>query len=187
LKETSRRSFLSMTGCAMGALGLGAAGWVAIDSMNPAEDTLAQNITYAELKSILPGQRAFVAWRRMPVFIYRRTKQDISEVRSEDWRILRHPQSDESRVKQGYDEWLLVVGLCTYDGMFLFGNKPTDPQSYWYPGGWFCSRCLSAYDKSGRVRYGPATINLVVPPYKFISDDQVMIGAQPAISVFTVR
>ena len=84
------------------------------------------------------------------------------------------PATDASRVKSGHDQWLVVVGICTHLGCVPLGNKPTDPRGEW--GGWFCPCHGSQYDTSGRVRHGPAPLNLAVPPYGFVSDSKIKIG-----------
>ena len=165
----------------MGTIAFGAAGWVAIDSMNPAADTLARDITRVELKSIPLGKRSVAVWRQLPVFIFHRTEEDIVQVRQESLYGLRNPESDDVRVLKGYEEWLLVLGVCTRLGCVLRGNNPSDPKSNHDWGGWFCPCCGSAYDKSGRVRYGPAPRNLIIPPYRIVDDTYIMVGARPVI------
>lgn len=176
-KETTRRSFLSLTAYAMGAFGIGAAAWALIDSMNPAADAWAR-VTDVNLKSIQPGQRTMVVWEGKPIFIFHRTKDDIREVRAEDWWHLRDRQRDEDRVQEGHDEWLVVIGVCTHLGCIVKGNRSMEPRGGW--GGWLCPCCGSSYDKSGRVRVGPAPKNLHVPIYSFLTDDLIRLGGRPA-------
>ncbi len=181
-KKPSRRNFLSVTAYAMGVIGVGAAGWALIDYMNPAADTFEKTLTYVDLRSIKPGKRVTVVWRRQPVFIYRRTEEDIRQIRAEDWHSLRVPQSDESRVHKGHDEWLLVIGVCTHLGCVLMGNKEGQLQGRW--DGWLCPCCSSSFDRSGRVRNGPAPKNLYVPDYYFDTDSDLIIGAKPATGIY---
>ena len=176
-KPQNRRSFLTYTAYAMGAIAVSASGLVMIDSMNPAADVWARDITNVDLKNIKPGQRVVVAWRRMPIFIYHRTKEDIAEARSVDWRTLRDPQSDEERVLKGHENWLVVIGLCSLNGLVLFGNSEGQPRGE--KGGWKCWHCLSAFDKSGRVYYGPVSKNLGIPAYSFMEDGSLRIGGKP--------
>lgn len=163
----SRRNFITLLGGAMGLFAAGGAAWVLIDSMNPAADTLAE-VSRADLSHIKPGERITVVWQGLPVFICQRTEKELKEIRAEDWHKLRDPQSDESRVRKGYDEWLVVVGVCTHLGCVLKGSKPMEPRGQY--GGWLCPCCGSSYDKSGRARKGPAPKNLRVPNYIFWSD-----------------
>lgn len=171
-QEPTRRDFLTLTATAMGVLGVGAGSWVLVDSLNPAADTLAKT-KIIDLVSIKPGQRAFEVSHGQLLFIYRRTQEDIQQLRAEDWRKLRYPESDESRVKDGHDEWLVVFGFCTRVGCVLLGNREDQPRGYW--GGWMCPCCGSRYDKSGRVRQGPAPKNLIVPNYEFVTDTRIRI------------
>ncbi|MEZ0223928.1 MAG: ubiquinol-cytochrome c reductase iron-sulfur subunit [Alphaproteobacteria bacterium] len=182
-ENPDRRKFLYLMAGAMGVFAAGGAAWVLIDSMNPAADTLAE-ASWADLRDIKPGERVTVAWHGLPVFICRRTEAEIKEIRAEDWNKLRYPQSDESRVRKGHDEWLVVFGVCTWwHGCVLKGNKPNEPAGRW--DGWQCPCCGSSYDRSGRVRNGPATKNLIVPNYVFFSDK--LIQYQPSWSPMSAR
>lgn len=172
--EPSRRDFLSLTACAMGLIAAGAAGWVAIDSLNPAADTIAGHGIYFDLSAIKPGERALRHWHgKNAFFIYRRTPEELKEIRAENWCCLRDPESDQSRVKQGHDEWLLVVNLCTYRFCPLYIDRMFTAVGAW--GGWQCACCGSAFDKSGRVRSGPAPRNLYIPSYTFESDTLIRV------------
>jgi ubiquinol-cytochrome c reductase iron-sulfur subunit len=71
-------------------------------------------------------------------------------------------------------EWLIVVGVCTHLGCVPLGQSPSDPRGQF--GGWFCPCHGSQYDTSGRIRLGPAPLNLAVPEYAFESDTLVKIG-----------
>jgi len=168
----SRRDFLGLTAGAMGVWAVGASAWVMIDSMNPAADTIASSNVYFDLKGIQPGQRVmkafFIIGYVSPVFIYRRPDAELKEIRAEDWRGLRDPQSDEERVKKGHDEWLVVIGICPVRGCIPMGTKSGQPRGRW--GGWFCPCCGAHYDRSGRARSFPALKNLEVPDYKFETD-----------------
>ena len=113
-----------------------------------------------------------VKWRGKPVFIRRRTENEINESRQVDINSLRDPQADEERVQK--DEWLVVMGVCTHLGCVPLGQKTGDGKGDY--GGWFCPCHGSHYDISGRIRKGPAPENLEVPPYSFISDNVIKIG-----------
>lgn len=176
-EQPNRRSFLTYMAYAMGGIAVGSSGLVMIDSMNPAADVWERDIANVDLRNIRPGQRSVVFWRRMPIFIYHRTKEDIAEVRAVDWHTLRDPQSDEERVLKGHEDWLVVVGLCSLNGLVLFGNREGQPRGE--QGGWKCWHCLSSFDKSGRVYYGPVSKNLIVPDYSFMADGSLRIGGKP--------
>lgn len=168
----TRRDFLMLATAAFGAVGVGAAVWPLIDSMNPAADVLAVSTTEVNLEPIEEGQRITVTWRGSPVFISRRTRKEIEAARAAKLSDLIDPETDEARVKKA--EWLVVVGVCTHLGCIPLGQKPTDPHGEY--GGWFCPCHGSHYDTSGRIRKGPAPKNLVVPVYTFATDKTVRIG-----------
>src|SRR6266699_585054 len=170
--ETSRRDFLTLTAAALGGIGAASALWPFIASMNPAKDTLAQATAEVDLAPVQVGQRLTVVWRGKPVFIDHRPKEEIEKAEQVSVADLRDPQSDADRVKK--PEWLVVVGICTHLGCIPLGQKPTDDRGPY--GGWFCPCHGSVYDTSGRIRQGPAPLNLIVPPYEFTSDTAIKIG-----------
>ncbi len=172
VEEPSRRDFLYLATLAGGA-GLGLAFvWPLIDSMNPAADVLALSTVEVDLGPIEVGQAITVKWRGKPVFIRRRTAEEIAQARADDGAELPDPQSDAQRVKR--PEWLIMVGVCTHLGCIPLGQKTGDPKGEF--GGWFCPCHGSHYDTSGRIRKGPAPENLPVPNYTFLDDNLVRIG-----------
>lgn len=170
--DESRRDFLFLAAGAFAAVGGAAAIWPFVDSMNPSADVLALSTTEVDVSAIEVGQRVTVKWRGKPVFIDRRTPNQIEEARNVDISELRDPQTDEERVKKA--EWLIVVGVCTHLGCIPLGQKQGQERGDW--GGWFCPCHASHYDTSGRIRKGPAPENLPVPDYEFLSETQVLIG-----------
>jgi ubiquinol-cytochrome c reductase iron-sulfur subunit len=174
--KKTRRDFLMLATGAMGAVGATSLIWPFIDSMNPAADVLSQATVDVELKSIQPGQAITVMWQGKPIFIRRRTPEELKQVRSVQKSDLIDPQFDQERVKKGKDEWLVVIGVCTHLGCVPVGQKPTDNRGHY--GGWFCPCHGSEYDASGRVRHGPAPKNLTVPPYVFLSETTIRIGQE---------
>ena len=171
-KDKSRRDFIVVATYSMGAVGAGAAIWPIINQMNPAADTLALASTEVNISSLEEGQALTIKWRGKPVFIRRRTQEEIVESRNVSIDSLRDPQKDEERVQK--DEWLIVLGVCTHLGCVPLGQKASDIKGEY--GGWFCPCHGSHYDSSGRIRKGPAPQNLEIPPYNFISDSIVKIG-----------
>lgn len=167
-----RRDFLYLATGAMAAVGAAAALWPFIDQLNPSADVLSRGTTEVDISSMEPGQRITVKWRGQPVFIDRRTEKTVELVRSERLTDLKDPQLDAERVI--FDEWLIVVGVCTHLGCIPLGQAAGSERGGW--GGWFCPCHGSHYDQSGRIRKGPAPKNLVVPHYEFISDTNVRIG-----------
>ena len=140
--------------------------------MNPAEDTLALGSIEVDLSAISVGQSLTVKWRGKPVFIRRRTQEEISEAKSVDIALLPDPANDIDRVQK--DEWLVLEGVCTHLGCVPLGQKMSDTKGEY--NGWFCPCHGSHYDSSGRIRKGPAPDNLAVPPYAFISETVIKIG-----------
>jgi ubiquinol-cytochrome c reductase iron-sulfur subunit len=170
--HTSRRDFIYMTAGAMAAVGVGAVAWPAIQSMNPAADTLAMATTEVDLSKIEAGQAQTVMWRGKPVFVRRRTPEEIAKAEADDAAEMVDKQTDADRAQR--KEWLIVVGVCTHLGCVPVGQKMTENRGEY--GGWFCPCHGSHYDTSGRIRKGPAPKNLEVPQYTFVSDTLLRIG-----------
>ncbi len=168
----TRRDFLTIATVCVGAVGTAAVVWPFINTMNPSADVLALASTEVDLSAIEVGQSITVTWRGKPVFIRRRTAEEISAAESVDVAELPDPQADKDRVKK--PEWLILVGVCTHLGCVPLGQKVTDPRGDW--GGWFCPCHGSHYDTSGRIRKGPAPANLTVPVYSFLDDNRIFIG-----------
>lgn len=172
--DEGRRDFLYMATGAMGAVGTAAAVWPFVATLSPAADTLALSSTEVDLTSIETGQSITVVWRGKPTFIRRRTADEIAAARSIDLDDLPDPAADATRVKDGKDAWLVLVGVCTHLGCIPLGQKSGDSRGEY--GGWFCPCHGSHYDTSGRIRKGPAPANLEVPPYEFLTDTRIKIG-----------
>jgi ubiquinol-cytochrome c reductase iron-sulfur subunit len=171
-EEGTRRDFLYLLTGATVAVGTAALIWPLIDSMNPSADVLALGSIEVDLAGIEQGMRITAKWRGKPVFIDHRPPKEIEAARAVDVNSLRDPQTDAQRVIK--PEWLVVIGICTHLGCVPLGQGAGDPRGQF--GGWFCPCHGSVYDTSGRIRQGPAPLNLVVPPYKFTSDNVVQIG-----------
>jgi len=169
-----RRDFLKLAAGSFAAVGAAVMVWPFVHSMNPSQDVLALSSTDVELGPIAEGQAVTVMWRGKPVFVRRRTAQEIQEARAVNVGELRDPATDQSRVKPGKDQWLIVVGVCTHLGCVPLGQKPTDARGDY--GGWFCPCHGSHYDTAGRIRRGPAPLNLAVPAYTFTSDTRIRVG-----------
>ena len=164
----TRRDFIYVASATMAAVGAAAAVWPLIDQMNPSADTLALKEIDVDLASIALGQQITVEWQKKPVFIRRRTPEEIKEAEDTPLDELKDPQADSARVQK--PEWLIVVAICTHLGCIPSKDMKGDY------GGWLCPCHGSQYDTSGRIRRGPAPANLAVPPYKFLSDTKVQIG-----------
>ncbi len=172
VKNNKRRSFLQLSTISLGAIGTAGFIWPFLKSMNPAEDTLALGSTEVNIADVEEGQGITVKWRGKPVFIRKRTQEEISEAKAVKLEDLKDPAIDDDRVKK--DEWLVLVGICTHLGCVPLGQKITDMKGEY--NGWYCPCHGSHYDSSGRIRKGPAPTNLAVPPYSFINDTTIKIG-----------
>lgn len=166
---TTRRDFLYIATGAVGAVGVAGMVWPFISQLQPDATVLALSSTEVDLSPIAEGQIVTVQWRGKPVFISHRTPKEIEAAQNTPLSELKDPQPDQDRVKKGKDEWLVVIGICTHLGCVPLGHQ--GPYN-----GWFCPCHGSVYDTSGRIRQGPAPLNLALPPYNFITDSKIMIG-----------
>jgi ubiquinol-cytochrome c reductase iron-sulfur subunit len=167
--EESRRDFLIMATGAVGAVGVAGAVWPFVRSWSPSADVLAQATTEVEIGSIQEGQMVTVPWQGKPVFVLHRNAQQIEAARKADADgSMRDPQKDADRTKK--PEWLVVLASCTHLGCVPQGIGTGDF------GGFLCPCHGSHYDTSGRIRQGPAPLNLAVPHHEFKSDTTLVIG-----------
>lgn len=171
-KDENKRDFLQLTATAFGAVGVGVVAWPFVHSLNPAQDTLALSSIEVDLSPIQTGQAITVMWRGKPVFIRKRTEDEIAEAADVEIDTLIDKETDTDRVQK--PEWLVMVGICTHLGCVPVGQKTGEVKGDY--NGWFCPCHGSHYDSSGRIRKGPAPKNLAVPPYEFISDTRIKIG-----------
>lgn len=172
--NVTRRDFLLVASQTAAAVGGVIVLWPFIDQMNPAADMLALREVEFDLSAVQPGQIVTTEWQKKPVFIRRRTPEEIKAAEDTQLSDLKDPQADKDRVQR--PEWLILVATCTH-----LGCIPSNLFKGDY-GGWLCPCHGSHYDTSGRIRKGPAPRNLAVPPYQFVSDTKVVIGAEPKAS-----
>ncbi len=170
--DGNRRDFLLNATIGVSAVGTLAAIWPFIDFLSPSADVLALATTEVDISGVDLGMAITIQWQGKPVFVRHRTAEEIETAVADDAAELRDPQADADRVQN--PDWLIVIGICTHLGCIPQGQKPGEPRGEW--GGWFCPCHGSHYDTSGRIRKGPAPLNLAVPPYEFLSDDTVKIG-----------
>ena len=166
-EKTTRRDFIYTLPATLGAVGAGATIWPIVTQMNPDSSVKALSSIEVDISKIEKGKEITVMWRGKPVFIKRRTPEEVKSAESINIKDLKHPEDDKIRVKKS--EWLVVIGICTHLGCVPINGKG----EY---GGWFCPCHGSHYDTSGRIRKGPAPTNLEVPSYKFIDDNRIVIG-----------
>ena len=166
-EEPNRRDFLYLATGAFAAIGAANIVWPLIDQMNPDASVKALSSIEVDLSAIESGQSITVTWRGKPVFIRRRTQDEVGVAREVSVVDLPDPENDADRVVK--DEWLVMVGICTHLGCVPLGQAGDF-------NGWFCPCHGSHYDTSGRIRKGPAPKNLEIPPYDFVGDTRIKIG-----------
>ena len=178
-EEVTRRDFIHIAAIGATAVGGAAVAWPLIDQMNPDQSVLALASIEVDLSPIQVGQAVKVMWRGKPVFIRRRTPEEIVEADGVPLNDLPDPQTDDERVQSNSDgalakEWLVLVGVCTHLGCVPLGTASGEAKGEY--GGWYCPCHGSHYDTSGRIRKGPAPANLEVPEYAFLTNTRIKVG-----------
>lgn len=138
-----------------------------VASMSASADVLALAFAEFDLSSLDVGQTITVKWRGKPVFIRRRSAAEIAKEEAVPMEQLRDQEQDADRTLK--QEYVVVLGICPHLGCVPVSNAGDF-------GGWFCPCHGSHYDTNGRIRKGPAPLNLEVPPYKFIDDNTILMG-----------
>jgi ubiquinol-cytochrome c reductase iron-sulfur subunit len=168
--EPTRRDFLFIATGMVAAVGAATTVWPFVQTLAPDAATVAAGAPIeVDLGPIAEGQIVKVFWRGKLIFVRHRTPEEIKAAEDVNVAQLRDPQADSARVKPGKEPWLIVYGNCTHLGCVPLGHQ--GPYE-----GWFCPCHGSIFDTSGRVRGGPAPINLPIPPYTFVSDSKIRIG-----------
>ena len=179
--EGTRRDFLFYATAGAGAIATGAAAWPLINQMNPSADVQALSSIMVDVSGIETGTQLTVKWLGKPVFIRRRTPEEIEAGRAvglgdlidqsaENENRPGEPATDENRTLDEAGEWLVMIGVCTHLGCVPIGDGAGDF------GGWFCPCHGSHYDTAGRIRRGPAPRNLEVPVASFVDDATLQLG-----------
>ncbi len=180
--DANRRDILYIATAGFGAVTAGAVVWPLIDQMNPSADVLALASIEVDVGGVEPGTQITVKWRGKPVFIRRRTEAEIAEARGVPMDELKDQfaqndnlpsdtdADDANRSLDSDGEWLVMMGVCTHLGCVPLGDGAGNF------GGWFCPCHGSHYDTSGRIRQGPAPLNLPVPMAAFVSDTVIKLG-----------
>ena len=180
-KSGTRRDFLYYATAGAGAVVAGAAVWPLVNQMNPSADVQALASIYVDISGVEPGTQLTVKWLGKPVFIRRRTPEEIEAARAVDVTTLPDQMaengnigadadaSDQNRALDATGEWLVMVGVCTHLGCVPLGDAGDF-------GGWFCPCHGSHYDTAGRVRRGPAPRNLPVPLAVFENETTLKLG-----------
>lgn len=177
----TRRDFLYYATAGAGAVATGAAVWPLVNQMNPSADVQALSSIFVDVSGVEVGTQLTVKWLGKPVFIRRRTPEEIEAARAVALTDLVDPladnankpdadASDQNRTLDEAGEWLVMMGVCTHLGCVPLGDGAGEF------GGWFCPCHGSHYDTSGRIRKGPAPRNLPVPVAAFEDESTIKLG-----------
>ena len=169
-----RRDFLNIAAVSFAGVGAGAVVIPLVAQMAPDADVRALASIEVDTASLEPGQGVIASWRKQPVFIRRLTEQEMAEADAVPVSSLRDPQSLADRTQEGHRDMLIQLGVCTHLGCVPLGIKPGENKGDY--DGYFCPCHGSHYDSAGRIRRGPAPLNLQVPEYAFTTDTVVTIG-----------
>jgi len=145
-----------------------------VSQMAPSADVLAQSTTEVDVSAIQPGQAIKVMFRKQPLFVRRLTADEIKLANEVDISSLRDPQTLTERTKEGHEDMLVTMGVCTHLGCVPLGAAEGENKGEY--GGYFCPCHGSHYDTAARIRKGPAPLNLVVPEYSFKTDAVIRVG-----------
>lgn len=177
----TRRDFLFYATAGAGAVATGAAVWPLINQMNPSADVQALASIFVDVSAVEVGTQLTVKWLGKPVFIRRRTEEEIAagravaltdlvDAKAENANKPDADALDANRTLDEAGEWLVMVGVCTHLGCVPIGDGSGDF------GGWFCPCHGSHYDTAGRIRKGPAPRNLAVPIAAFEDESTLKLG-----------
>lgn len=186
--EEDRRQLLAILIAIMAGFGIAASSIPFLASLQPTAETLAQanDAVEVNLTHLVPGESMVVAWQNKPIWIIRRTQAMLdnlsnihSLLRDPDSLIEQQPSYARNEYRSLNPEYLIVIGLCTHLGCSPQFKPPGELNRKW-PGGLYCPCHGSKFDLAGRVMKGvAASINLKVPPYRFINAHTVLIGENP--------
>ncbi|KAG5307219.1 UCRI protein, partial [Acromyrmex insinuator] len=137
-----------------------------VGMLSPTADVLAMSKIEIKLDNIPEGKSAIFKWRGKPLFVRHRIDSEIATENKVNVGSLRDPEEDSARVKD--PKWLVIIGVCTHLGCVPIANAGDF-------GGYYCPCHGSHYDASGRIRKGPAPLNLEVPPYEFTEGGSMLV------------
>jgi ubiquinol-cytochrome c reductase iron-sulfur subunit len=188
--DSSKRTWLIASGCA-GAVGGVATAVPFVSTFQPSERAKAAGAAVeVDISALKPGEKVTVEWRGKPVWIIKRTPEQLAELPKLDGQLadpksLRNPdeltpQYARNEGRSIKSDVLVVVGICTHLGCspvdkFQPGAQPSLPTDW--AGGFLCPCHGSTFDMAGRVyKNKPAPDNLEVPPHMYLSDSRLLIG-----------
>jgi ubiquinol-cytochrome c reductase iron-sulfur subunit len=172
--DVRRRDFIHIAAVSFAGMGAAAVVLPLVSQMGPSADVLAMASIEVDVSAIDKGQAIKTSWRKQPVFIRNLTGDEVKAANKVAIGSLRDPQTLEERTKPGKENWLITMGVCTHLGCVPLGAASGEVKGEF--GGYFCPCHGSHYDTAGRIRKGPAPLNLQVPEFAFISDTVVKIG-----------
>ena len=188
--DGGKRTWIIASSCA-GAVGAGFLAVPFVRGFEPSERARSAGAAVeADISALRPGEKMTVEWRGKPVWIVRRTPEQLAELpkldakladpKSERTAFAATPEYARNEARAIKPEYLVVVGICSHLGCspsdkFTPGPQPSLPSDW--EGGFLCPCHGSMFDMSGRVfKNMPAPDNLEVPPYQFLSDSRLLIG-----------
>ena len=169
-----RRDFINIAAVSVAGVGAASVLFPLISQMSPSADVLAESSTEIDVSQIQPGQAIKAVFRKQPVFIRNLTTAEIAAANKVDANTLRDAQTLAERTKEGHENLLVTMGVCTHLGCVPLGAGEGEVKGEY--GGYFCPCHGSHYDTAGRIRKGPAPTNLEVPEYAFTTDTVIKIG-----------
>ncbi len=187
--DNSKRTWMIATGCA-GAVGGVAVAVPFVKTFSPSERALAAGAAVeVDIGALKPGEKLTVEWRGKPVWIVRRTPEQLEalkkttpQVADPDSKRTAYPTPDyaKNEYRSIKPEYFVAVGICSHLGCspsdkFQTGAQPSLPDDW--NGGFLCPCHGSTFDMAGRVfKNKPAPDNLEVPPHMYLSDTKLLIG-----------
>ena len=169
-----RRDFIEIAAVSFGGVGALATLYPLISQMAPSKDVLAESSTDVDISAIQPGQAVKAVFRKQPLFVRRLTEKEMAEANAVDVSTLRDPATLAEMTKEGHEDMLITMGVCTHLGCVPLGAGEGEVKGEF--GGYFCPCHGSHYDTAARIRKGPAPLNLQVPDYEYTSDTTVTVG-----------
>jgi ubiquinol-cytochrome c reductase iron-sulfur subunit len=169
-----RRDFIHIAATSFAGVGAVAVALPLVNQMGASADVRALASIEVDISTIERGAAIKTMWRKQPVFIRNLTDDEIKAANKVAVSGLRDPQTLSDRTKPGKENWLVTMGVCTHLGCVPQGAASGEVKGEF--DGYFCPCHGSHYDTAGRIRKGPAPLNLQVPEYAFMSDTVVKIG-----------
>ena len=169
-----RRDWIHIAALSTAGVGGAAVLFPLVSQMAPSADVLAASTTDVDVSAIQPGQSIKATFREQPLFVKRLTADEVAAAKKDDAAGMRDPQTLSDRTKEGNEDLLVTLGVCTHLGCVPLGAAEGENKGEF--GGYFCPCHGSHYDVAGRIRKGPAPTNLVVPEYEFASDTVIRVG-----------